>query len=91
MGGIQSLLDVILNTFINPIIQVVFALGILMFMWGLFEFMRQGPGNPEAKSKGQQHMIWGVIGVFIMVAVWGIIGFVANTLGLQQTNSGLWE
>jgi len=51
----------------------------LVFVWGLVEFLwalRKGD-NPK---KGQDHMIWGLIGLFIMVASWAIIQVIQRTV-----------
>jgi hypothetical protein len=90
MVAAQGLLDTIISVVLNPIAMLLFAWGFFMFLWGLFEFMKK-VDSPGAKETGQKHMMWGVIGMFIMVAVWGLIALVTNTLGLQQGANGLWE
>ncbi len=67
---------------INPAIGVLFVLALLLFFWGLFEFLWQ-KDNAEARKKGQQHMLWGVIGIFIMVAVFGIMNLIMTTIGAK--------
>ncbi|MFZ2593331.1 MAG: hypothetical protein WAX38_00970 [Minisyncoccia bacterium] len=86
----QSVLDLIVQIFINPIVILIFSLGFMMFMWGLIEFMWKSDSS-TAWETGVKHMMWGVVGMFMMVAVWGIIGLIANTLGLTRGANGLWE
>ena len=75
---------------INPIIYVLFALAILIFLYGVLEFiMSQASG--EKKTNGKSHMLWGIVGITIMLAVWTIMGFIINTLGIKgqiQLNQG---
>jgi hypothetical protein len=78
----MEVLDRIIQFIVNPAILLVFSLGFLLFMWGLVVFI----ANPEDMAKrktGIQHMIWGVVGMFIMVAVGGIINIVVGTFDLQ--------
>ena len=77
----QATLEKAVNVIVNPIIQVVFAVAIIIFVYGVFEFVR-GADNPEVRKQGQQHMLWGIIGLTIMVAVFTIIRILLNTLGL---------
>jgi hypothetical protein len=90
MVAAQNLLDTIVAVVLNPIAMLIFAWGFFQFIWGLFLFMRSLNAS-EMQESGKNHMIFGIIGMFIMVAVWGIINLVANTLGLQQGRNGLWE
>ncbi len=55
---------------------MVFVFGIVEFLWEI-----QG-GEATSKEKGKQHMLWGIIGMFIMVAAYTIVHIVANTLGV---------
>lgn len=77
----QATLEKAVQVIVNPIIQVVFAVAIIIFVYGVFEFVR-GADNPEVRKQGQQHMLWGIIGLTIMVAVFTIIRILLNTLGL---------
>jgi hypothetical protein len=86
----QNILDTIVAVILNPIAMLLFAWGFFQFLWGLFLFMKDLNAS-TMKQEGAQHMIWGVVGMFVMVAVWGIVNLVANTLGLQQGRNGLWE
>ena len=77
-----------LNTFVvAPIMMVVFAAGFLLFMWGLVKFMwNVGEGGDQ--SEGKQHMLWGLIGMFLMVSIWSIIALIDNTFNLGAMTPG---
>jgi len=69
------------NLIISPIILVVFACGFLLFVYGLVEFLwklNEGGDNKE----GKQHMLWGIVGMLVMISVYGIISLLSNTFGL---------
>lgn len=86
----QGFLDVIINVFINPIVALIFSLGMLVFFWGLVQFMWKAD-SATAWETGGKHIMYGLAGMLIMVAVWGVIAMVTNTLGLQRGRNGLWE
>lgn len=70
-----------LETFIiNPLIAVIFVAAIVIFLWGLIEFLFAYNLDEEKRKNGKRHMLWGIIGIFIMVAIEGIIGLICNTV-----------
>jgi len=68
---------------INPLILFLFALAILFFLWGMLEFILNQQSE-EAKTTGKSHMVWGVIGIAIMLGVWTILNIVLNTLNIPK-------
>ncbi|HDQ16759.1 MAG TPA: hypothetical protein ENN31_01390 [Candidatus Vogelbacteria bacterium] len=77
--NLEGLLENINSQIVNPIILLLMGAGLIVFLYGLVE-MIQGADNEEARKKGQQHMVWGIIGLFIMVAVFGIINVIISTI-----------
>lgn len=73
-------IEPILTNIVNPIVMLMFAVGVIVFVFGIVEMMANG-GDAEARAKGKRHMVGGVIGMFIMLSAWGIINLVANTVG----------
>jgi len=78
----QGIIDGITTMIFQPIISLLFAVGFLVFMWGLVEFIAN-PTDPTKKKKGTDHMMYGILGLLIMVSIWGIVGVVTDTLGLN--------
>ena len=76
------LLDKIETQILTPIIELMFALALLYFIYGLYEMIR-GADNEVARETGKRHIVYSVIGMFIMVAVWGIVNVVCKTIGCQ--------
>lgn len=73
-----------INTYLfNPLIGLIFAVALAYFLWGVFVFI-QNSDNDEQRKQGQQHMLWGVVGMFIMVAVYGILNVITGTFGLPR-------
>jgi hypothetical protein len=73
------ILDPIISNVVNPIVMLMFAIGLLVFAYGVFEMIWKG-GDADARSKGKMHMLGGVIGMFVMLSAWGLINLVANTV-----------
>jgi hypothetical protein len=71
----------LINAFINPALTLVFAGGFLVFIFGVIEYLWALNVRGESPDEGKKHMLWGLVGMFIMVAAWGIIRLIDNTLG----------
>ncbi|HBM46025.1 MAG: hypothetical protein UT05_C0014G0003 [Parcubacteria group bacterium GW2011_GWF2_38_76] len=63
---------------INPLIVFILAISVVYFLYGVFEFMYTG--DAKKMEEGKKHILWGLIGLFIIVAVAGIMGFVGDTV-----------
>ncbi len=72
----------IVNNILTPAEYLVFALAILYFMWGVVMFIKNAD-NESKRQEGISHMIWGIVGLFIMLSAKGIINFILSTLGLR--------
>ncbi len=57
----------------------MFIVAILTFVWGVVE-MIMNADNEEKRQTGARHMMWGLIGLFIMLGVYGILNLLINTL-----------
>jgi len=69
---------------INPLIILLFGIAILVFLYGVFEYVKGG-SSEDGRSKGAQHMFWGVFGLFIMVSALGLVNFIANSVGADTS------
>jgi hypothetical protein len=82
LGNLETLLQSI-GRLISAATPIVVGLALLAFFWGLATFIFSA-GNDEAKDKGKNIMIWGIVALFVMVSVWGIVRFIGQALGINQ-------
>lgn len=85
LGNVTTLLQSISNL-VRLALPIVVGLALLGFFWGLMKFIFAA-GDEGEREKGKQIMIYGIIALFVMVAVWGLVGFIANALGVQTGGS----
>ena len=76
----KELMVKINDAILNPIIYLFFAIALLLFLWGVVEFIMNSE-NADKKAEGAQHILWGVIGLAIMLSVLGIIQVIKGTIG----------
>lgn len=52
------------------IIQTLFALATIIFLWGVVVFMATS-SDPAKRSKARSTILWSIVGMAIMAAAWG--------------------
>ena len=81
--NINDLLGRINQFILNPLIVLMFVVALLVFFWGLVEFIYKA-GSEDGREVGKRNMMYGIIGMFVMVGVYGIITLILNTFGLPR-------
>lgn len=75
----------IITTIINGVlVPLVFAIAFIVFIWGVFQYFIMGGHDEEAKDKGKSLMLYGIIGFFVMVSVWGLVNILVGTFNLSE-------
>ena len=78
---IQQLVGDIGRVIINPLLALIFGAGLLVFTWGLVQYLYALNVKGEQDQDAKKHMLWGIVGMFIMAAAFTIIKIIANTIG----------
>jgi uncharacterized membrane protein YidH (DUF202 family) len=65
---------------LTPIITLLSLAAFLLFLWGIVEFIA-GSEDEEKRRSGQQHMIWGIIGLVIIFGANAIVSLMKATVG----------
>jgi len=77
----KQLVQVVSVEILNPVIGLLFAVALVYFIYGVVTFIANAD-NEAAREKGKQHMLYSIIGLVIMVGVWGILQLIVNSLNL---------
>lgn len=85
ISGMNTLKDIIMKFVVGCILTrtVYFIIGIsvIVFLWGIFKFITAEGDN---KQGGRELMFWGIIGLFVMVSVWGLVAVLQSTFNLSR-------
>jgi uncharacterized membrane protein len=84
-GGIEAFICKI-GSILNTIIPVLVVLGVVYFVWGVVQYVIAS--DEEAKKTGRNRMIYGIIGLVVIVGMWGLVNIVTRTFGLSNYNAG---
>lgn len=89
MQNLSQLAGRVVDVILNPILGLIFAVGTLVFAYGIVEFM-VGLSNEtsDKKEAGKQHMLYGLIGMFIMASAWAIVKLIGTIVTNPVSNYG---
>ncbi|MFH0755519.1 MAG: hypothetical protein V1910_02535 [bacterium] len=89
MKAVKNLEDLIINLvncFLDPIIILLVSFSILLFLWGVLRFIMSS-GDEKNKTGGKEFMFWGIIGLFVIVSLWGLVSIFQQTFQLNPDSS----
>src|SRR3989344_308746 len=86
-SNFKELADILIDL-IRTALPVITGLALMVFFWGLAKFIFRVGGDEKAVEGGKRLMIWGLLALFVMISVWGIIRFMQNALLLPLPGSG---
>ncbi|MFA6295337.1 MAG: hypothetical protein WC666_02855 [Candidatus Paceibacterota bacterium] len=69
----------------NLAIYLLVGLAIIYIVWNVVMYIVKGD-NPEDKSAAGLNVLWGIVGLFIIVSIWGLVGILTNTF---RTNNNV--
>lgn len=76
---IGKLFDPIISNIVYPLIGLMFAVAVVVFAYGVLQLVFKGD-DTAARDQAKASILYGVLGMFIMVSAWGIIYFISNTV-----------
>lgn len=72
-----------INQFIlNPLITLAFAVALLVFFFGIFQFINSETADAK-RDVGKRKIFYGLLGMFIMVSAFGLIRLILGTFGIS--------
>ena len=69
------------------VIPVLVSVAVASFVWGVIKYA--GSSESEKRKQARQFMIWGIVGLCIILSVWAIVSIVGNTLGIQGSRPSI--
>lgn len=86
LGGLKSLL-LEFGGLISLSVKIIFALALAFFFWGMAQFILNDAGNDKTREDGKKKMIWGIIALFVMFSIYGILAAVGTLTGIPIQGS----
>mgnify|MGYP001577687411 CR=1 FL=1 len=78
-ANLKILVSNLIGCFITPIAYLLVSLAVVFFVYGVFKFI---VSEGEEKQGGKELMFWGIVGLFVMVSLWGLVNVLQSTIRL---------
>lgn len=72
---------VTIDGILRAVVPILMVLATVVFLWGVVRYVTAG-GDEDKLKEGRQFIIFGLIGLFVMVAVWGIVAALVRSFGV---------
>ena len=69
---------------LNIVIPILMVIATIVFIWGIISYILSA-GSDERKKEAKNLIIWGLIGLFVIGAMWGLVTVIASTFGVSET------
>lgn len=76
-----------LGQIFGAVLPVLIALAVLLFVVGVVFYVIAS--DEAAKKKGRDRMIYGIVGLAVIIALWGLVTILTNTFGLSSPDSAI--
>ncbi len=73
------------GTIINMLIGICAALALLVFFWGIVKYIASA-GDADKAKEGKSIMIYGVIALFVLFSVFGLVWYLRYEFGVLQNS-----
>lgn len=76
----DTVLQKIVTEIFNPLYKAAVAAAFVYFLYGVVKYLHD-MRNPQDKNTGKQHLLWGMVGLFIIFSVGGVLSLFTSMFG----------
>ncbi|HEU5114710.1 MAG TPA: hypothetical protein VFT82_03015 [Candidatus Paceibacterota bacterium] len=78
-NGLKGVVGCVIGI-IDDITVLIIAASVVYIIYGAFEMIR----SEEKRESGRQTVVYGIIGLFVMISIWGFVNILDNTFNLSR-------
>lgn len=82
VGGSLGSLLATAQGIVNNLVPFLIGLAVIAFFWFLVEFIWKGRDDASKKKEALSGMGYSILALFVMVAIWGLVGFISSVTGV---------
>lgn len=72
----------------NTAVPLLIALSVFLFIWGVIKYFIYGATDESARTAGRVYMLYALIGLVAIVAVWGLVFLIIQIFLGPTANTG---
>lgn len=67
----------------KSIVPLLITAAMIVFIYGVITYIQSGADSTK-RAEGANFMLWGIVGLFVITAVWGLVKILTDTFGIQN-------
>ena len=73
---------------LNRAVPLLISLAVVWFIWYVFRYLIASE-DEEKRSAAKKGMVWGIIAIFVMVSIWGLVAILQATFGTSGVTGNI--
>ena len=82
VGGSLINLIALVQNIVTRLVPLGIGMAVVALFFGIVMFVVTGRDDQKKRDECLKWMMYSVLGLFVMVAIWGLVGFLASVLGV---------
>lgn len=80
---ISSIISDTIRPIIDTLVPLFIAVAVAVFLYGVVKYVTSA-GDEEKRKEAKSYMLYGIIGLFVMVSIWGLVTIISDTFALDS-------
>ena len=76
-----------ISSILNIVIPILITLGVIYVIAGVIKYVTAS--DSDGQAEGRTMIISGIIGLFVIVSIWGLVAILNSTFGINQGGQNL--
>lgn len=73
-----------IGNIIDLVVPILMVIASVVFIWGIITYILAA-GNDDRKKEAKSLILWGLVALFVIVAMWGLVQILGKTFGVEST------
>jgi len=78
----QSIIQGLLEILLSVAVPLIVSLAVVYFLFGIVKYLISA-GDETRRKESIKVITFGLIALFVMVSVWGLVSLITNTFGVS--------
>lgn len=82
--SIADIFDLAVCILRKSVWPLLISISVIVFIIGVIKYVSKGDDS-SAREEGRNFIIYGLVGLFVIVSVWGLVGVLQGTFGIGNS------
>jgi hypothetical protein len=83
--GLSNFITRVNSLMEGALIPIAFTLCLIYFSWGVAQYIKNSD-SAKASEQAKNVMVWGLVGLFVAVSIWGLVALLKDELDIPDYN-----